>query len=66
VICDYKIAEHARCDRPATHVCLVECIGEEGSQSRTERRCDAHADNRVARDLIEAFTLAEWEALDNE
>lgn len=66
--CDYKRqAPDGRglmpCGSPATHVCLVECIGEEGAQSRVEHRCTTHAGNST-KDVIEAFTYAEWSAMD--
>lgn len=69
VTCDYKVgAPDGRgllaCGRASTHLCLVESIGEPGPQSRTENRCATHADNRFARDVIEAFTheeVARWE-----
>ena len=53
-----------RCGKPATHVCFVECIGEDGPQSKTERRCDTHSDDSETRDIIDKWTLAEWEAMD--
>lgn len=60
--CDYKVSGSRRgtvvtCGRDATHMCLVERIGDPGPQTGTERRCPEHI---KATDVIEAWTLEEW------
>jgi hypothetical protein len=61
ISCDYKVrAVDGKgvmpCGKEATHSCLVECIGEEGAQSRHEHRC---ADHIKTADVIEAWTFEE-------
>lgn len=43
------------CPAPATHLLLVECIGEPGPQSKGDYACDEHVKDH--RDVIDAWKL---------
>jgi hypothetical protein len=66
-VCSYRVRAAdglglVCCGQPITHTALLETIGEEGPQSRAMDVCEYHSRGS---DVIEAFTFAELDEMDN-